>query len=267
MAGAALLTGYFYEVLLLFLIVFLHEIGHAFAALFFRWRIRKIELLPFGGVMETEENGNRPLKEEIMVTLSGPLMHLPLIACSYLLLSASFWSSADHELWIKYNLTLLLFNLLPIWPLDGGKLLFCILQSCRSFYTAQKQCWNLSFLFLCLAGVALVVFIPMHVQGWILFIFFIFVHYQEKKHQPYRFFRFLLARAKWLDTSPFLPCQYTECISLLSSPYDTIKQIRKTAPTQFYFKENGQRLSESFILETILKKRNTHMRWKEILQH
>lgn len=263
--GSSLLTGYFYEVLLLFFIVFLHEIGHAAAALFFHWRVRKIELLPFGGVMETEEDGNRPLLEEVIVTLSGPFVHLPLILFSHVLLSTSFWSYADHELFVKYNIVLLLFNLFPIWPLDGGKLLFCILQYYHPFYVAQKKCWIYSFLSLCLAGGALAVFIPMHLQGWLLFLFFMFVHYKEKKYEPYRFLRFLLARIKALEKHPPPSPQFTKRISLHSSPQETVKNIRKTAPTLFYFAENGQLLPESYILETILKKRQRNVLWKEII--
>lgn len=53
------MTGYFREVLMVFLIVFIHELGHAGAAHYFKWRIHKVELLPFGGVAEVEDSGNK----------------------------------------------------------------------------------------------------------------------------------------------------------------------------------------------------------------
>ncbi|MCD8502863.1 MAG: hypothetical protein LRY71_15885 [Bacillaceae bacterium] len=44
--GIGVLSGYFKEVMMVFSIVFIHEMGHSFAAQYYKWRIRKIELLP-----------------------------------------------------------------------------------------------------------------------------------------------------------------------------------------------------------------------------
>ena len=79
-------TAHFLEVCLLIGIIFVHEMGHAAAASFFSWRIKKITLLPFGGVAEMEEHGNRPLKEEAIVVLAGPLQHIWMVALAYALL-------------------------------------------------------------------------------------------------------------------------------------------------------------------------------------
>ncbi|MDP4157713.1 MAG: stage IV sporulation protein FB, partial [Bacillota bacterium] len=48
--AASIVTAHFLEVCLLLLIIFIHEMGHAAAASFFSWRIKKVSLLPFGGV-------------------------------------------------------------------------------------------------------------------------------------------------------------------------------------------------------------------------
>ena len=50
----------------------------------FSWRIKRIFLLPFGGTVEVEEHGNRPLKEEFAVILAGPLQHVWLQAAAWL---------------------------------------------------------------------------------------------------------------------------------------------------------------------------------------
>ena len=64
-------TARFKELLLLFCIVLIHELGHAFAAAHYNWRIKRIQLLPFGGVAELEEHGNKSLKEELVVVIAG----------------------------------------------------------------------------------------------------------------------------------------------------------------------------------------------------
>ncbi len=117
-------TAHFLEVVLLIGIIFIHEMGHAAAASFFSWRIKKITLLPFGGVAEMEEHGNRPLKEEAIVVLAGPLQHVWMVALAYVLFSLSLIPEDLYQLIYSYNLMIFLFNLFPVWPLDGGKLYF-----------------------------------------------------------------------------------------------------------------------------------------------
>lgn len=249
-------TGFFYDLLLLFLIILLHELGHAAAALRFKWRIRKIELLPFGGVMETSENGNRPIREEALVAIAGPLVHLPLIALSFLLLQTPFWHPDDHGLFLHYNLTLFCFNLLPVWPLDGGKLLFCWFTSRFPYHQAQKITWKMSCLLLVSFATLFLWTFPYHIQAWILLLFFIIVHYTELKQQPYHFFRFLLERTN--DRKTFkkqIDPIVTKKISWHNRPIDAAKTIRKNKRSTFYIMENGQTLPESYILEAITMNR------------
>ncbi|SDI69800.1 M50 family metallopeptidase [Alteribacillus bidgolensis] len=260
-AATAVFTGFFYELLLLFLIVFLHELGHAAVALHYNWRIKKIELLPFGGVMETAEHGNRPVREEAMVAAAGPIVHLPLIAISFLLLKTPYWHEADHALFLHYNLTLFCFNLLPVWPLDGGKLLFCWFTSRFPYYQAQKRMWKTSCLLLCSIAALFLWSFPLHLQAWVLLIFFITVHYTEWKQQPYSFFRFLLERTN--ENSGY--SSVIEKISWHERPMDAAKTICKKEKCQFYILENGQTLPESYILEAITMKRMGMVKIRDLL--
>lgn len=57
-------------------IVLFHELGHYMMAVSFGWRIKNITLWVFGGVMDTDEHGNRPLYEEALVSIAGPLQHV-----------------------------------------------------------------------------------------------------------------------------------------------------------------------------------------------
>lgn len=113
--GAGVISGRFYEVLMLFIIVFIHEMGHGAAAHFFHWSIEKIELLPFGGVAQTNEYGNRPLVEECIVVLAGPVQHLLLWLIAAILYHYSILTSQEYALFVMHNTTILVFNLLPVW--------------------------------------------------------------------------------------------------------------------------------------------------------
>ncbi|MDZ5712352.1 hypothetical protein UFB30_08920 [Jeotgalibacillus sp. HH7-29] len=122
MAMASFLSGQFLSFFVLFVLVLMHEAAHAMTAVFFRWEITKLTLLPFGGQLIVKKILNKPVSEELAVIISGPLLHL-LIHLIILNFQPSFFFT--DELY-HLNLQLLLFNLLPVWPLDGGRICYCI---------------------------------------------------------------------------------------------------------------------------------------------
>ncbi len=125
LAGVALIVA-------VFAIVVLHELGHALTARRFGIRTRDIILLPIGGVARLERMPDRP-REELLVALAGPAVNVALAAIFF---AAS--AIARHELalgglhlvggsflaklaWV--NVSLAVFNLLPAFPMDGGRVL------------------------------------------------------------------------------------------------------------------------------------------------
>src|SRR5699024_6718548 len=142
----AFLTGTFVELLIIFCIVLFHEIGHYTMASWFKWRIRSIVLWVFGGVMDPDECGNRPLYEELSVTMAGPFQHVILYLILFTGMSAGFVSQSILELAFYYNTVILLFNLIPIWPLDGGKILFLLLSKWLPYKTAHQTIILISIL-------------------------------------------------------------------------------------------------------------------------
>src|SRR5699024_6775939 len=119
-------TGTFVHLFTLLSIVLIHEFGHYLAARHYKWRIYSIVLWVFGGVMKTDESGNKSIREDIIVTVAGPLQHLFI----YFLISGCSFLLPEHIVTMAhyYNSAIFLFNLLPIYPLDGGKLVFYCLS-------------------------------------------------------------------------------------------------------------------------------------------
>lgn len=192
--GLSIATAHFLEVCLLIAIIFIHEMGHAAAASFFSWRIKKITLLPFGGVAEVDEHGNRSLKEEAIVVLAGPFQHIWMMGLSYLLFSLSFIPEDLFQLVIQYNLMILIFNLFPVWPLDGGKLIFLLFSRVKAFPDAHRFTLILSFFSLSLFSLAILLTAPLHINVWIVIGFLYFSLYHEWKQRRFIFIRFLLER-------------------------------------------------------------------------
>ncbi|MFC0469412.1 M50 family metallopeptidase [Halalkalibacter kiskunsagensis] len=197
--GIGVLTGYFREVLMIFLIVFIHEMGHALAAHYYKWRIHKIELLPFGGVAEVEDAGNRPFHEELIVIIAGPLQHIWMILLSYCFVHFSFWTATDHRLFVWHNLMILLFNLIPILPLDGGRLvqLWCTYRF-PYVQALRYSRWASISVLLILISIS-VIWFPYHLNLWVILSFLGLMNYLEWKQRHYRFMRFLMARRSFND--------------------------------------------------------------------
>ncbi|HDR7958895.1 stage IV sporulation intramembrane metalloprotease SpoIVFB [Bacillus wiedmannii] len=187
-------TARFKELLLLFCIVLIHELGHAFAAAHYNWRIKKIQLLPFGGVAELEEHGNKSLKEELVVVIAGPIQHIWMMVVGYIVFEAG-WLGADlYYFFIWNNIIILAFNLLPIWPLDGGKVLFNVLSYRFPYLQAHEKMMKLSCVFFSVILVWQLLWNSNNIMMWVLLIFLAVSLYQEWKQRQYAFMRFLLER-------------------------------------------------------------------------
>jgi Zn-dependent protease len=119
----------------LFASVALHELGHAFVAGAKGYPVRDILLLPIGGMAQLARMPERP-RDEFQVASAGPLVSFALYAALTALASGSVTARLPPlalllELLGDLNLGLFLFNLLPAFPMDGGRIL-------RAWLTPRK---------------------------------------------------------------------------------------------------------------------------------
>lgn len=184
-AFICMITGHFKDFVWLSLLIFVHECGHATGAIMCRWKIKKIVLLPFGGMTYLEENYNRPIREELFILILGPCYQ----QLFFLLL---YYMGLNNYTFMSYHYSLLLFNLLPMIPLDGSKLLELLLEKFFPYLYAKKITGYISIIvFLGILGLG----IFNHQFLMLLILVFIFLnHYKYFRELPYVFMKFLMER-------------------------------------------------------------------------
>ncbi len=121
---------------LLFLCVLLHELGHVFAARCYGVRTRDVTLWPFGGIANMDEMPEKPA-HELVVALAGPAVNVVIAAGLVLWLGARVDPDSlariddpTVSLAVKVagaNIMLVLFNMIPAFPMDGGRVLRALL--------------------------------------------------------------------------------------------------------------------------------------------
>ncbi len=120
------LTGRIFVFVIYTLTALMHELGHSFVANGAGYKLNKVTLMPFGAVVSGDVNGLK-LKDEIKIALAGPFINIAVA----LLFVAVWWiypqSYAFTDVVVQANFTMATVNLLPIFPLDGGRVLFSLL--------------------------------------------------------------------------------------------------------------------------------------------
>ena len=118
--NAGAVAGNIGFLLALFLCVLLHEFGHALAARRYGIPTKDITLLPIGGVARLERMPTDP-KQELVVALAGPAVNVVIALALLPIIAVS--DAAFFERLFSTNLFLVAFNLIPAFPMDGGRVL------------------------------------------------------------------------------------------------------------------------------------------------
>jgi Zn-dependent protease/CBS domain-containing protein len=156
--GAAAAIGSTLFVLALFLCVLLHEFGHVLMARRFGVRTPDILLLPIGGVARLERIPEAP-RQELLVALAGPAVTLVVAGVLYALVYGAGLGGSVADL-AQLNTLLLLFNLIPAFPMDGGRVLRAVLSSRVGLQRATRVAAGIGQLVAVAMGIAGLVMSP-----------------------------------------------------------------------------------------------------------
>lgn len=125
--------GFRGELLISFILVILHEIVHYLTAVAFGFSGFDIKILPIGAVLQLKDLDEATPFEDLVISLSGPSFNLLLAVVLYYI--STIYPSDTISFLIKSNLSLGIFNLIPAFPLDGGR----VLRDCLSMKIIYRR--------------------------------------------------------------------------------------------------------------------------------
>lgn len=171
-------------------IIIVHELGHFLASRIFKWNLDKIAVYPFGGCVKFSEKINRPIKEELIILLSGPVFQIIFFFIVYFLSTKGVGLSYRNiNIFEKYHYTLLIFNLLPIYPLDGGRILNLILN-----YLFPYKKSNIFVIIISVLIILIIIFLYKNLNFTLMGILLLTELFIYLKNQNYLYNRMLLER-------------------------------------------------------------------------
>ena len=149
------LTGHFLNLIVFTSIIIVHELGHSIIAYLFKYNIDKIIIYPYGGLTKLNKLVNTNIYKDILVSISGLIMQSIYFYIIYILYNKGVVREYTYSLFYMYHTSMLIFNILPIIPLDGSKfisyfennysfllVIFVLLHNIYLFYNDIKYLYN-----------------------------------------------------------------------------------------------------------------------------
>ncbi len=183
-------TKYKIEMVISLLTIIAHELSHIVVAINKNIDIKEVEIFPFGGIAKLDGFISCNPKLEIIVSLAGPLMNFFLGFILY------FFSMIKIDNYIinyalKINLCMGLFNLAPILPLDGGRVVRALLSMVVGYKRSTNILIMISYIISTIMIVFGVVFYFFKNEGIYIVFLFIFIIIAAKKEKQMAAFIFI----------------------------------------------------------------------------
>lgn len=128
-----LLTGCFINLIAFTSLIIIHELGHYYTCKILKIKVDNIIIYPYGGITKINDKIDINLNKELLISISGIIIQNIYFFIIYLLYKNNFLREYTYNIFFKYHYNILIFNLIPIYPLDGSKILNIIINKIFNF--------------------------------------------------------------------------------------------------------------------------------------
>ena len=137
-AFSFILIGYFKNLIVLTSLILIHELGHYLWAKLVGFEVSKITIYPYGGLTKIEGLINKDINKELLVAVSGFIFETLYYLIIVFLFNQNLIDYRTLNIFNSYHHAMLLFNILPIYPLDGFKIVNLILSKYMAYKKVNK---------------------------------------------------------------------------------------------------------------------------------
>ena len=174
-----------YAILMLF--AFIHELGHLIAGVSLGLKVNNIKIAPYGFSIEFKEPNktSNMSSKKLIIALAGPLTNLLIIGIIYIFSYLKKIYSWNLENLIYANILIFIFNMLPIYPLDGGRIIKQIIEICMGKKEANIYTQKISYITIILLTMVTSILILMYknIALLIIIIYLCIIVIRENKYQ------------------------------------------------------------------------------------
>lgn len=233
-----LFTGLIKNILLIYLIVIFHELGHVLIIKKLKYKIIKVEIYPMGGITFIDKKINTKIFHELLISIFGIIFQIILEIIFFYLFQNNLIRSNTYNLFNNYNRTIMIFNMLPIIPLDG----YQFFRSLGEYFFPYKKNYYLSLIISIISVLLFITYNEIYsLNNYLIISFLIFKIYLSIKEFKYTYYRFLTERHIYDFKVNKIKYENKTNINLLKKD------------TYHYFKENNEILSEKKLLSKFFK--------------
>ena len=188
-----------------FTIIIIHELIHLWAARILGYSGFSIDILPIGTRVSLKDLDEATPKDDIIISISGPLGNFFIAFISYIL--SFFIDIGCINQFIEYNIVIGIFNLIPAFPLDGGRILRSILNFKFIYKKANKIALSISIIIGYIFGAIFFITLSMgsiNIDFLFFSIFILMVSYREKRRIAYIIMGYIVKKKEKLIRRGYL---------------------------------------------------------------
>ena len=230
------LCGYLKNILIIYMLIIIHELGHIFFSYIFNYEIVMVEIFPYGGLTITNKRINSNINKDIIINFGGIIFQILFMFIIFLF--KNNFNIITYNLIKSYNFIIIFFNLLPIISLDGNNILHLLLEKKFSYSFSYKINFIISLIFLVIFFIYNYLY---HIDNYFIILYLFFQSIIYIKNYKYLQKRFLLERYLYdLDYKK------------INNNTKKISELKKE--TLHYFKDNMRYLKERKVIEKSIYK-------------
>ncbi|HAX72691.1 MAG TPA: peptidase M50 [Firmicutes bacterium] len=222
-------TGRYTEWVIFMISIFFHECGHILMAKVLKWELKEVRVFGFGGFMQFTGELNKSNREDLLISMSGIAVNI-LILCLLCLIPKQFLTIRNlrlQNMFIQAQLFIIVYNLIPLPPLDGNRILINLLSMIFPYKRVLKL--NSWISFIILGAILCLTFYYDFRQYYMAIGYVLFSTIKFVKQAPYLYQRFILQKVNAKNTG-----LSTKTSTLINEDWESV--IYKGYNNQFFIR-------------------------------